>query len=492
MNFDSEPAGPRVRPARVQQRERLVSPVIDQVAVLTDTAPVPTGERRFPSDFRWGVATAAYQIEGSTTEDGRGRSIWDTFARTPGRVHLGHTGDVACDHYRRYRHDVALMRELNVGTYRFSVAWPRIVPDGTGPANSRGLDFYDRLVDTLMETGINPMVTLYHWDLPQALEEHGGWTNRRTAYHFADYARVVHARLGDRVRTWTTLNEPWCSAFLGYASGEHAPGRTDPVAAFAALHHLLLGHGLAAGAMRSAGAREVSIALNLTPVSPRDPEDRHDLEAVRIIDGLQNRIFLDPLLRGAYPEDLQPILERFNALRHQLPGDAAQIAAPLDLLGVNYYQRQVVTTSAIPGAALVATRPTDTPLTAMGWGLDPGGLGDLLRRVHREYGDLPLYVTENGAAYVDEVSSDGAVHDPERTAYIAAHLDSCASAIADGVPLRGYFVWSLLDNFEWAHGYSKRFGVVHVDYATQQRRVKDSGRWYADFIRTHRARQAEG
>jgi beta-glucosidase len=465
-----------------------VSPVIDQVAVLTDAAPAHAGERRFPGDFRWGVATAAYQIEGSTTEDGRGRSIWDTFARTPGKVHLGHTGDVACDHYRRYRHDVALMRELNVGTYRFSVAWPRIVPDGTGPANSRGLDFYDRLVDTLMETGINPMVTLYHWDLPQALEDHGGWTNRRTAYHFADYARVVHARLGDRVRTWTTLNEPWCSAFLGYASGEHAPGRTDPVAAFAALHHLLLGHGLAAEAMRSAGAREVSITLNLTPVSARDPDDPHDLDAVGIIDGLQNRIFLDPLLRGAYPEDLQPILERFNALRHQLPGDAAQIAVPLDLLGVNYYAPGLVAARVgspaspiYPGSEGVTFPDQGRPVTAMGWPIGADGLVELLTRLARDYPGTPLIITENGAAFEDQLV-DGQVHDTERVDYLRAHLDAALTAIEAGVDLRGYLAWSLLDNYEWAHGYSKRFGLVHVDYATQRRTPKRSALFYRDVI----------
>ena len=453
-----------------------MSPVIDQMAVLTGAEPTSAdGGRKFPSDFRWGVATAAYQIEGSTTEDGRGPSIWDTFTRTPGKVHLGHTGDVACDHYHRYRHDVALMRELNIGTYRFSVAWPRIVPDGTGPANSRGLDFYDRLVDTLLESGINPMATLYHWDLPQALEDQGGWVSRRTAYHFADYARIVHARLGDRVRTWTTLNEPWCSAFLGYADGEHAPGRTDPVAAFAAVHHLLLAHGLAADAIRSAGAREVSVTLNLTPVSPANPEDRHDLDAARIVDGLQNRLFLDPLLRGGYPDDLAPVLERFNAPRNQLPGDAAQIATPVDLLGVNYYAPGLVAarvgtpaTPIYPGSEGIVFPDQGRPTTAMGWPIGADGLLDLLTRLARDYPDVPLIITENGAAFDDQVV-DGQVHDRARVEYLRGHLGAALAAIAAGVDLRGYLAWSLLDNFEWAHGYSKRFGLVHVDYTTQRR-----------------------
>ena len=456
--------------------------------MTVDRVPDPAG---FPADFLWGAATAAYQIEGAVEADGRGRSIWDTFSHTPGRVRDGDTGDVAADHYHRWRDDVALMADLGLRSYRFSISWPRVQPGGRGPANQKGLDFYQALVDELLEHGIEPWVTLYHWDLPDELEQAGGWPVRDTAARFAEYADLTVAALGDRVRFWTTLNEPWCSAFLGYASGDHAPGRHEHDASLAAVHHLLLAHGLGVQALRARGARQVGITLNLTPMTPADDHPAV-LDAARRTDGLHNRLFLDPLLRGSYPDDVRADLAGVSDFSFEKDGDAATIAAPLDLLGVNYYQRQVVTTSAIPGAALVATRPTDTPLTAMGWGLDPGGLGDLLRRLHREYGDLPLYVTENGAAYDDEVSPDGAVHDPERTAYLAAHLDGCASAIADGVPLRGYFVWSLLDNFEWAHGYSKRFGVVHVDYATQQRRVKDSGRWYADFIRAHRARQAGG
>jgi beta-glucosidase len=441
----------------------------------------------FPPDFLWGAATAAYQIEGAADEDGRGRSIWDTYSHTPGRVRDGDTGDVAADHYHRWRDDVALMADLGLGSYRFSVAWPRVQPGGRGPANQKGLDFYSGLVDALLERGIEPWVTLYHWDLPDELEQAGGWPARDTADRFAEYAGLVVGALGDRVRFWTTLNEPWCSAFLGYASGAHAPGRHEPAASVAAAHHLLLGHGLAAQALRAGGAEQVGITLNFTPALPADDHPAV-LDAARRVDGLHNRFFLDALVRGRYPDDVRADLAALTDFGFERDGDAATIAAPLDLLGVNYYTRQVVSTSAMPGAAVVETSPPEGRLTEMGWAVDPDGLGDLLRRLHREYGDLPLYVTENGAAFADEVAADDGVHDEERTAYLAAHLGSCAAAIADGVPLRGYFVWSLMDNFEWAHGYSKRFGVVHVDYATQQRRVKDSGRWYADLIRAHRAR----
>jgi beta-glucosidase len=446
----------------------------------------------FPRDFQWGVATAAYQIEGATTEDGRGRSIWDTFAHEPGRIEQGHTGDVACDHYHRYRHDVSLMRELNVGTYRFSISWPRLIPDGSGPTNTRGLDFYDRLVDTLLESGINPMATLYHWDLPQTLEDRGGWPSRDTAYHYADYASVVHARLGDRVRSWTTLNEPWCAAFLGYASGEHAPGRTDPGAAFAAAHHLLLAHGLATSALRSAGAREISIALNLCPMSPQNPTDPHDLDAVRIIDGLQNRLFLDPMLRGHYPQDVQGIAARFGGLDYQRDGDLAVIGAPIDLLGVNYYTPGVVAArvgaaamAAFPGSEGVAFPDQGRPTTAMGWPIHAGGLLALLTWLHRNYPDLPLIITENGAAF-DDLVTGGQIVDSARIEYLRGHLSAASAAIAAGVDLRGYLAWSLLDNFEWAYGYGKRFGLVHVDYATQRRTPKQSALWYRDIIARRR------
>jgi beta-glucosidase len=444
---------------------------------------------RFPDGFKWGAATAAYQIEGAAGEDGRRPSIWDTFARTPGNVFRGHTGDVACDHYHRYRDDVGLMAKLGLGTYRFSVAWPRIKPDGTGPVNPRGLDFYDRLVDELLGAGIDPMVTLYHWDLPQALEDSGGWTHRDTAYAFADLAAVTFARLGDRVRSWTTLNEPWCAAFLGYASGEHAPGRREPRASFEAVHHLLLGHGLAAQALRSGGATEVSVTLNPTQVRPADPAGQHDLAAAKLIDGLQNRLFLDPVLRGEYPPDMLPLFERFGAAAAIHDGDTAVMRQPIDFLGVNYYmpalvRAQVGTPSnpAYPGSEGIEFTEQPVPVTAMGWPVDPTGLSDLLVRISADYPGVPMMITENGAAYVDVVDGDR-VADRDRIAYLDGHLRAVHTALAQGADLRGYLAWSLLDNYEWGHGYGQRFGLIHVDYDTQRRVLKDSAHWYAEVIR---------
>ncbi|MGH3682792.1 MAG: GH1 family beta-glucosidase [Natronosporangium sp.] len=435
-----------------------------------------TGELAFPPGFVWGAATAAYQIEGAATADGRRPSIWDTFSRTPGAIDGGDTGDVACDHYHRYAEDVALMAELGLGTYRFSLSWPRIQPYGTGPANGRGLDFYDRLVDALLADGITPMATLYHWDLPQDLEDAGGWPHRDTAARFAEYATLAHARLGDRVRDWTTLNEPWCAAFLGYAAGIHAPGRRDPDAAFAAVHHLLLAHGLAAQALRAAGAAEVSLVLNPAPVSgPHEP--------ARLIDGLHNRLFLEPVLRGKYPEDVPGPVD-LGVVRD---GDLETISQPLDLLGVNYYQRILVSagrpgSSAYPGSEGIGFEHPDGPRTAMDWSIQPDGLTEILERIADDYPGVPLMVCENGAAFRDTVH-DGRVPDPDRIAYLDGHIRAAHAALRRGVDLRGYLVWSLLDNFEWAWGYDKRFGLVHVDYTSQQRRLKDSARWYADVIR---------
>ncbi|MEV4759135.1 GH1 family beta-glucosidase [Micromonospora sp. NPDC049559] len=450
----------------------------------------------FPPGFIWGAATAAYQIEGAAQEDGRGPSIWDTFSRTPGRVHAGHTGDIACDHYHRYPDDIALMAELGLRTYRFSVAWPRIQPDGSGPVNPRGLDFYDRLVDELRGRGIDPIVTLYHWDLPQTLEDRGGWPNRETAERFAEYAVAVHARLGDRVRTWTTLNEPWCSAYLGYGNGVHAPGRQDPAAVFAAVHHLLLGHGLAARALRSAGVSEIGITLNPAAVTPADPESSEDLAAVRLVDGLQNRIFLDPLLRGAYPADMLEHTARFGNQGYLRDGDEKIIAAPIDLLGINYYSPTYVAArpgapgggGAFPGTEGIEFLPAVGPLTDMGWSIEPAGLTRLLERIAADYPGVPLLITENGAAFPDKFNRDepvgeGRVPDADRIAYLDGHLRAAHEAISRGVDLRGYLVWSLLDNFEWAEGYRKRFGIVYVDYLTQRRVPKDSARWYQDVIR---------
>ncbi|MDY7085725.1 MAG: GH1 family beta-glucosidase [Actinomycetota bacterium] len=444
----------------------------------------------FPDGFIWGAATASYQIEGAAREDGRGPSIWDTFSRTPGRVHQGHTGDVACDHYHRYVDDVALMADLGLASYRFSVAWPRIQPDGTGPVNVKGLDFYDRLTDELLGKGIDPVVTLYHWDLPQTLEDLGGWTNRLTAEAFAEYAQIVHARLGDRVKTWTTLNEPWCSAYLGYGSGVHAPGKQDPAAVFAAIHHLLLGHGLAAQALRSAGAQSISITLNPNVALPVDPANPADREAVRIIDGLSNRMFLDPLFKGQYPADMIEHISRFTDLSYIADGDLATISAPLDVLGINFYQPSYV--SAKPGAPASPDQPgsegiawhaSDGPVTDMNWRIEPSALTHLLTRINDDYPGVPLMITENGAAYPEGPSADGEVHDARRVDYLDGHLRACHDALAAGVDLRGYFVWSLMDNFEWAEGYRKRFGVVHVDYATQKRTLKDSAKWYREVIR---------
>jgi beta-glucosidase len=472
--------------------------------LLRETTAVETA--RFPETFLWGGATASYQIEGAVTEGGRGRSIWDTFSHTPGLTFEGHTGDEAIDHYHRYRDDVALMAGLGLNAYRFSVAWPRIQPDGTGPAVEAGLDFYRRLVDELLSHEIEPWITLYHWDLPQALEDAGGWPARETALRFADYAGLVHQALGDRVRHWTTLNEPFCSSLIGYAAGDHAPGRTEPAAALRATHHLLLAHGLATETLRAADPQvQVGITLNLYAVDPASDHPA-DLDAARRVDGLQNRIFLDPVLLGRYPEDVLQDVEHLGGLGDVRDGDLALINAPLDFLGVNYYTRHVISAGDRTANGLVETDIPETgvcepeaspwvgseyvrgvfrglPRTEMDWEVDPDGLHEVLLRLRDEYPAVPLLITENGAAYDDRVSPDGAVHDPHRVAYLDAHLRACHRAITDGVPLRGYFVWSVFDNFEWACGYDKRFGVVHVDYSTQQRTPKDSAGFYSHVLR---------
>jgi beta-glucosidase len=457
-------------------------------------AAAPPGRVEFPVGFWWGAATAAYQVEGAVTEHGRTPSIWDTFAATPGRVAGGDTGARATDHYHRYRQDVALMAELGLSAYRFSVSWPRVQPHGRGGENAAGSAFYDRLVDELLSAGIRPAVTLYHWDLPQELEDAGGWAVRDTAYRFADYAQLVAARLGDRVSLWCTLNEPWCSAFLGYGSGHHAPGRTDPAAALAAAHHLLLGHGLAVRALRAAlPAPQVSLALNLAAVRPVSTRPA-DLDAARRIDGLINRLFLDPVLRAAYPADVPADTAGITDWSFVRADDLDTIGAPIDALGVNYYQPDLVgaaETPAPPGptcwpaAEGVAFHRVDAPVTEMGWPVDPSGLREILLRVRHDYGDLPVFVTENGAAYPDRVDPDGRVRDAERIAYLRSHLGAVHEALSAGVDLRGYFAWSLLDNFEWALGYGKRFGLFHVDYGTQRRTWKDSARWYREVIRAN-------
>ncbi|MEU0151677.1 GH1 family beta-glucosidase [Micromonospora fulviviridis] len=459
--------------------------VLDQGAALT-----------FPPGFLWGAATAAYQIEGAATEGGRTPSIWDTFSHTEGRTMAGHTGDVACDHYHRMPDDVRLMADLGLKSYRFSVSWPRVQPGGTRAVNQEGMDFYRRLVDELLGHGIEPWLTLYHWDLPQPLEDAGGWPARDTAARFADYAQLVADSLGDRVKYFTTLNEPWCSAFLGYGSGVHAPGRSDGADAVRAGHHLMLGHGLAVQALRAARPEaQLGITVNLYPVTPAT-DSPEDADAARRIDGLANRFFLDPVLRGAYPADLTADLRKVTDFGHVRDGDLAVISTPLDLVGVNYYSRHVVAApiegvereaywrapSCWPGSEDVRFVTRGVPVTDMDWEIDAPGLVETLERVHRDYTDLPLYVTENGSAFVDAVV-DGRVDDPDRLAYFDAHLRAAHAAISAGVPLKGYFAWSLMDNFEWAWGYTKRFGMVYVDYDSQVRVPKSSAGWYADVIR---------
>jgi beta-glucosidase len=442
---------------------------------------MPTDTSSFPSDFTWGAATASYQIEGAAHEDGRGESVWDRFAATPGKVRNGDTGDIACDFYHRYPDDIALMRELGLDAFRFSIAWPRVLPEGRGRVNQAGLDFYDRLVDELLANGIEPFPTLFHWDTPQVLEDAGGWPARATAAAFVEFAEVVAERLGDRIRHWTTHNEPWVVAWIGHSWGVHAPGRTSEADAVAAAHHLLLSHGLTVEAIRRAapGSR-VGITLNLTHVYPATdtPEDE---AAAWQVDGEANRWFLDPVFRGSYPADL---LERNELVApHLRDGDLETISVPIDFLGVNNYSRFVVR-SGPTGPTF--ERDPEAQYTDMGWEVYPDGLHRLLVRVGEDYSPAAIFVTENGAAFGDIRGHDGKVHDPERTGYLESHLAAVGRAIADGSPVKGYFVWSLLDNFEWSHGYSKRFGLVYIDYPTLERVPKDSFYWYRDFVASRR------
>jgi beta-glucosidase len=463
--------------------------------------------RQFPDGFIWGSATAAYQIEGAVREGGRGPSIWDTFSHTPGAIMNGDTGDVADDHYHRWREDLDHLTNLGVSAYRFSIAWPRIQPAGRGAVNREGVDFYSRLIDGLLERGIVPVVTLYHWDLPQSLEDSGGWPIRDTAYRFAEYAEYLAGELDDRVHTWITLNEPWCSAYLGYASGVHAPGRVEPAEALAAAHHLNLAHGLAGQAIRSQLSHaRIAIGLNLQVIRPQDPLREADLEAVRTVDGLANRIFLGPLLDGAYPTDLIADTADVTDWSFVHDGDPATACIPLDVLGVNFYSTAVVrraTGGRVDHAAdghgggrgspwvgaddVEFVRPSG-PYTAMGWNIDPSGLTELLTGLHRNYPQQPLMVTENGAAFHDSVSPDGVVHDRLRIRYLHDHIRATREAMDAGCDVRGYFVWSLLDNFEWSFGYERRFGLIRVDYSTLERTWKDSAHWYRDVI-AHNALQ---
>ncbi|MEO3752036.1 GH1 family beta-glucosidase [Streptomyces sp. B6B3] len=451
---------------------------------------------RFPEGFTFGAATASYQIEGAHDADGRGPSIWDTYCREPGRVLNGDTGDVACDHYHRYREDVALLADLGVDSYRFSVAWPRIQPTGTGPANAAGLDFYERLVDELLAADIAPAATLYHWDLPQALEDRGGWRVRETAERFAEYTALVVERLGDRVDRWITLNEPYCTAFVGYAIGRHAPGTREGRGALAAAHHLLVGHGLAVRALRAAGAQEIGITLNPDRLLPATDTDA-DRAAVRRAETLHNAVWLDPLFAGRYPEHEAETWGELADGSYRRDGDLDLIGEPLDFVGVNYYRPTTVadaphtdpdpaTRTAVDVRAAESMRD-DVRRTTMGWPVVPDTFTDLLVDLVRRYPTLPpVIITENGSAEADTVAADGRVHDTDRVAYLHDHLTALAAAIEAGVDVRGYYVWSLLDNFEWAYGYDRRFGIVRVDYDTLERLPKDSYRWYRSMIENHR------
>lgn len=439
----------------------------------------------FPRDFAWGVATASYQIEGAALEDGRGECIWHRFSHTPGTIADGSTGDVACDHYHRYRQDVTLMAELGLTAYRFSISWPRVLPAGTGAINPAGLDFYDRLVDELLAHRIQPFVTLYHWDLPQALQDRGGWENPDSVAWFADYAALMAQRLGDRVKHWITHNEPWVVSFLGNYLGIHAPGKRDLAAAYTVAHHLLLSHGAAVPVIRQAAPdAQVGITLYLCQVEPAS-DSAADRQAAQRHDGYVNRWFLDAVFKGSYPQDMVTLVE--PALQRIDPAAIRAAAVPLDFLGINYYTRNLIAASETGPFYTQEVRPAGRPYTAMGWEVYPEGLRALLVRVWRDYAPRAIYITENGAAYDDPDVAEGIVEDPQRVHYYQLHLDACAAALAEGVPLKGYFAWSLIDNFEWAEGYRKRFGLVHVNYQTQVRTLKRSALFYRDFIAAQRA-----
>jgi beta-glucosidase len=436
--------------------------------------------RRFPPGFLFGVATASYQIEGAHDEDGRKPSIWDAFSRTPGRVVNGDTGDVACDHYHRWKDDVALIKSLGVDAYRFSIAWPRVVPDGRGAVNEAGLAFYDRLVDELLAREIRPFATLYHWDLPIEQHGRGGWCARDTSYAFADYAEAVARRLGDRVAGFMTLNEPWCSSYLSYLLGIHAPGERNLAAALSAVHHLNLAHGLGVQALRSVAPKvPVGIVLNAKSVYPASDRPE-DMEAAERYDAFHNGVFAEPLFAGRYPQAvldaLGPVMPRIE------PGDLELVSAPLDFVGINYYfPDRVYADPSVPFPAASIHNPPAVERTAMGWEIYAAGLGHLLADMGRRWSLPPIYITENGAAFWDH-KVGGVVEDPERVAYLKSHLSVLADRIEAGQDIRGYFAWSLMDNYEWAEGYAKRFGIVHVDYETQERTIKASGLWYRDLV----------
>jgi beta-glucosidase len=447
---------------------------------------------RFPDDFVWGAATASYQIEGAIAEDGRAPSVWDAFSLTPGRVENGDTGDIACDFYHRYPEDVQLMKRLGLDAFRFSIAWPRVIPQGRGAVNEQGLDFYDRLVDELLANDITPFPTLFHWDLPQALEEEGGWTVRPTIDAFCEYVEAVVGRLGDRVENWATHNEPWVHAWLGYGSGTwgpemHAPGRTSRREGAAAAHHLMVAHGRAIEIMRrEMPDAKLGVVLNMTPAVPATDSEA-DRRAAQLSDGQANRWFLDAVFKGSYPQD---VVDEIGADMPEIhEGDMELISAPLDWLGVNHYF-QVVCRRSENGEGDDIVMDQDKQYTAMGfpWEVNADAFYDLLTRIQREYDPPCMFITENGAAFYDYQQHDGSVKDPERVAFLEGYIDAVGRAIEDGAQIKGYFVWSLLDNFEWARGYSRRFGIVYVDYRTLERTPKSSALWYSELIAAHRER----
>lgn len=435
----------------------------------------------FPKDFYWGAATASYQIEGGWDEDGKGESIWDRFSHTPGNIERGDTGDVACDHYQYWREDIELMKSIGLKAYRFSTSWPRILPTGSGMINQAGLDFYSALVDGLLEAGIEPFLTLYHWDLPQALQDQGGWPARSTAEAFVEYAELMSRFLGDRVQYWITLNEPFVSAFVGYMEGRHAPGHQDIDEMVAASHHLLLAHGWSVPVIRgNSPDSEVGIVLNLHPCEPASPSEA-DRRAAQIQSGIINRWYLDPISGYGYPQDIQKHFGR--AMNFVQPKDMDIISTKLDFLGVNYYTRVITRSDEIPEER---NSPRNLypgeEVTEMGWEVYPQGLLNILETVHKGYRFPSLMITENGAAYIDTLDESSIVEDPKRVDYLKSHIEKVWQAIDSGIPVRGYFVWSLMDNFEWAHGYSKRFGLIHVDHKTQRRTMKRSAHWYKELI----------
>ncbi len=438
---------------------------------------------KFPADFVWGAATASYQIEGAWEEDGKGKSIWDHFTHQPGNIKNGDTGDTACDHYHRWQEDIELMQEIGLESYRFSISWPRILPDGRGQVKEQGLEFYSQLVDELLAAGIEPVITLNHWDLPQALQEVGGWTNRDSIDWFVDYAEVVFKALGDRVTKWITHNEPWVVAFKGYGDGEHAPGITDYQQALQVAHHLLVSHGKAVKRFRELDCDgEIGITLNLTPTYP-DSQQEEDKQAAQLLSQQINGWFLDPIFKGHYPAQLAELYQEEVGEIEKESGDMEAIQEPIDFLGINYYTRAVVKQAQKQEILPIETvKPAASEYTAMGWEVYPAGLYDLLQHLDQEYPEIPLYITENGMAVDDQITDDGQVHDERRINYLRDHFQQAQRAIEAGVPLKRYYVWSLMDNFEWAYGYSKRFGLIYIDYETKQRILKDSAQWYQQVI----------